>query len=74
MMKLKFGQKKEFQIARQNPNPVKHDGKYSMQHMKSMIETGFQRGKVDHKRRVKMERKALISLQEIEEKDEYLQD
>jgi len=42
--------------------------------MKSMIDTGYQRGKVEHHRRVEMERKAQMSQEEIEEEEEYLQE
>ena len=45
-----------------------------MQHMKSMIDTGYQRGKAEHFRRVEAERKAHMSQEEIEEEEEYLEE
>lgn len=43
-----------------------------MQNMKSMIDTGYQRGKAEHHRRMEMERKAQMTQDEIEEEEEYL--
>ena len=45
-----------------------------MQNMKIMIDTGYQRGKVEHFRRVEMERKSKMTPEEIEEEEQYLQE
>lgn len=45
-----------------------------MQHMKSMIDTGYQRGKAEHYRRMEMERKSKMTQEEIEEEEAYMEE
>lgn len=45
IMAQKFGQNRDYRPPWKDPNPIKYGGKYGMQNMKEMIDTGYQRGK-----------------------------
>ena len=44
-----------------------------MQNMKSMIDTGYQRGKAEHYKRVEIERRARMTQEELEEEELFME-
>ena len=47
----RFGPNRDYRPPWEDPNPVKYGGKYGMQNMKEMIDTGYVTGKREHARR-----------------------